>query len=124
MLGSRLGGVCATPIDKALGVLATFTFDPKIVACNILNVYTDKKKGMYIAHIYDVKIYYLTNILFTFEHKKSLMSESKHDYSRLEYFYQSICTHEYCYNEAVSRGDLGVLRPNRIGARTVACLMQ
>lgn len=44
MLGSRLGGVCATPIDKALGVLATFTFDPKIVACNILNVYTDKKK--------------------------------------------------------------------------------
>lgn len=119
MLGSRLGGVCATPIDKALGVLATFTFDPKIVACNVLNVYTDKK-----FMIYDVKIYYLTNILFTFEHKKSLMSESKHDYSRLEYFYQSICTHEYCYNEAVSRGDLGVLRPNRIGARTVACLMQ
>jgi len=78
MLGSRLGGVCATPIDKALGVLATFTFDPKIVACNILNVYTDKK-----FMIYDVKIYYLTNILFTFEHKKSLMSESKHDYSLL-----------------------------------------
>jgi len=78
MLGSRLGGVCATPIDKALGVLATFTFDPKIVACNVLNVYTDKK-----FMIYDVKIYYLTNILFTFEHKKSLMSESKYDYSLL-----------------------------------------
>jgi len=35
MLRNQLRGACATPIDKALGVLATFTFDPKIVTCGI-----------------------------------------------------------------------------------------